>query len=90
MKTALWTVLGFAFTLATLGAIVNAIRAMAASNVGSQSAFGTLSGAGDAALYMAFIAVLALVTRGCFRRAVRAQGPGRRQDPDEPRRPWER
>lgn len=83
-----WGFLTLVFGALTVGGVLSGIQSL--QNAGSSGAHNTYSvGSGilDGALQLLIIGLLALATRGCYRRASRGSQP-RTIGPD--RRPWER
>jgi hypothetical protein len=77
MRAAFWTILTAVFGIATFGAIGAGIqRAQHADTAHAKSAYAFSTGAGDALVWIVFIAILALITRACYRRASQAKGAG--------------
>jgi hypothetical protein len=82
-----WGFLTLLFGALTFGAIVNGIQSLKNADVsGARTGFAVSSGILDGALQLLFIALLALATRACYRRASRGSQPGLGAD----RRPWRR
>ncbi|MFE4995512.1 hypothetical protein ACFRH4_29985 [Streptomyces mirabilis] len=84
---AIWTLLTLLFGVLTLGAIANAIQSLTGAGAsGAHNSYSISTGLIDDALQLLFIALLALATRACYRRASRGNQPR----PGADRRPWER
>ncbi|MER5903058.1 hypothetical protein ABT150_23615 [Streptomyces mirabilis] len=87
---AVWTLFTLPFGVATLGAIGNAIQSLKNSGAsGSRNSYSMSTGILDGFLQVLFIALLALATRACYRRAARDRQPSM-PDANADRKPWER